>query len=286
MKKKSTLKQKAVSGRTLSLYLKEISNNPLISKEEERELGQRARHGDQDAIEKLVISNLRFVIKVAKKYLRPGINLQDLINEGNLGLIEAARRFDPNRNVRFISYAVWWIRQSILRYLLESRFALRIPPGGANILRKVSIILSRQNSITTERISRKALAQELSVPLSRLNNVLNAASIPLTFDKQTDENSDRALEDTLEQTLFPTAEKEIDTLSMRKQLGKSLNVLTEFERSVLSLRFGLNGDDPLTLKEIGVRLNRSRERIRQIETTALRKLRTSDKMRSLALYTG
>jgi len=266
------------------LYLKEISKIPLLTADEEKELGRRAQKGDKEALQKLTESNLRFVIKIAKKYRKSGLPFLDLINEGNLGLIEAARRFDPERKVRFTSYAVWWIRQAILHYLSQSSQAFRLSPKTANILYRVATTLAKRRGEDGENLSREALAKEIGVSLNELNSSLEATAGTYSLDHPIDDAGDLLLGDTLEQTVMPSAETTAVTKHLKQQIGDSLSSLSLMEQNVLRLRFGLEDDTPLTLKEIGDKMNLSRERIRQIEAQALNKLRRSSSASSLATY--
>src|SRR3990172_33083 len=189
LKEKATLKDKSLN-KAMRLYLKEISKIPLLTVEEERALGYRARLGDKEALQKLIESNLRFLIKIAKKYRKSGLPFLDLINEGNIGLIEAARRFDPERKVRFTSYAVWWIRQAILHYLSQASHVYRISPKTANILYRVATTLYKKRSEQNETPSREALALEIGVSLRELNASLEATAGTLSLDQPIDDAGD------------------------------------------------------------------------------------------------
>ncbi|PWT90641.1 MAG: RNA polymerase subunit sigma [Acidobacteria bacterium] len=284
MLREKTISRDKSLNRAMRLYLKEISKIPLLTADEEKELGRRAQHGDKEALQKMIESNLRFVIKIAKKYRKSGLPFLDLINEGNLGLIEAARRFDPERKVRFTSYAVWWIRQAILHYLSQSSQAFRLSPKTANILYRVATTLAKRRSEENETPSREALAAEIGVSLNELNSSLEATAGTYSLDHPIDDAGDLLLGDTLEQTVIPSAENTAVTKHLKRQIGTSLSMLSNMEQKVLRLRFGLDDDTPLTLKEIGDRMSLSRERIRQIEAQALNKLRRSSTAGSLATY--
>jgi len=268
----------------MRLYLKEISKIPLLTVEEERALGYRAQAGDKDALQKMIESNLRFVIKIAKKYRKSGLPFLDLINEGNVGLIEAARRFDPERKVRFTSYAVWWIRQAILHYLSQATQVYRLSPKTANILYRVATTLNKRRNEMTEFPSREVLAMEVGVSVKELNASLEATAGTLSLDHPIDENGDLTLGDALEQRIIPSAETSSATIFLKEKIQNSLGKLSTMEEKVLRLRFGLDDDNPLTLKQIGDRMSLSRERIRQIEAQALNKLRKSSSVNSLASY--
>jgi RNA polymerase primary sigma factor len=283
--KKNTSKQDKSLNRAMRLYLKEISKIPLLTAEEEKELGRRVQqHGDREALQKLIESNLRFVIKIAKKYRKSGLPFLDLINEGNIGLMEAARRFDPERGVRFTSYAVWWIRQAILHFLSQASQVFRVSPKTANILYRVATTLAKRKSEDNVTLSREDLAKEIGVTLNELNASLEAAAGTLSLDHPIDDSGDLVLGDTLEQHRIQSADIQTVNQHLKEQIGTSLGTLSNMEEKVLRLRFGLDSDDPMTLKEIGDRMHLSRERIRQIEAQALGKLRRSSGAPALASY--
>lgn len=283
--KKNTSKQDKSLNRAMRLYLKEISKIPLLTADEEKELGRRVQqHGDREALQKLIESNLRFVIKIAKKYRKSGLPFLDLINEGNIGLMEAARRFDPERGVRFTSYAVWWIRQAILHFLSQASQVFRVSPKTANILYRVATTLAKRKSEDNVTLSREDLAKEIGVTLNELNASLEAAAGTLSLDHPIDDSGDLVLGDTLEQHRIQSADIQTVNQHLKEQIGESLGSLSNMEEKVLRLRFGLDSDDPMTLKEIGDRMHLSRERIRQIEAQALGKLRRSSGAPALASY--
>lgn len=283
--KKNTTKQDKSLNRAMRLYLKEISKIPLLTADEEKELGRRVQqHGDREALQKLIESNLRFVIKIAKKYRKSGLPFLDLINEGNIGLMEAARRFDPERGVRFTSYAVWWIRQAILHFLSQASQVFRVSPKTANILYRVATTLAKRKSEDNVTLSREDLAKEIGVTLNELNASLEAAAGTLSLDHPIDDSGDLVLGDTLEQHRIQSADIQTVNQHLKEQIGESLGTLSNMEEKVLRLRFGLDTDDPMTLKEIGDRMHLSRERIRQIEAQALGKLRRSSVAPALASY--
>lgn len=285
MMQKTTMNSKDKNlNKAMRLYLKEISKIPLLTAEEEKALGYRAQAGDKDALQKMIESNLRFVIKIAKKYRKSGLPFLDLINEGNVGLIEAARRFDPERKVRFTSYAVWWIRQAILHYLSQASQVYRLSPKTANILYRVATTLSKRRSEQNENPSREVLAMEIGVSVKELNASLEATAGTLSLDHPIDENGDLTLGDALEQRTIPSAETSSATIFLKEQIERSLGKLSAMEEKVLRLRFGLDDDNPLTLKQIGDKMSLSRERIRQIEAQALNKLRKSSSVGSLHSY--
>jgi RNA polymerase primary sigma factor len=280
---KMTTKDRSLN-KAMRLYLKEISKIPLLTAEEEKALGHRAKAGDKDALQKMIESNLRFVIKIAKKYRPSGLPFLDLINEGNCGLIEAANRFDPDRGVRFTSYAVWWIRQAILHYLSRASHAFRISPKAANIAYRVAKVLSKNKADEIDPLSREKLAEEVGVSLNELNSSLDANAPTFSLDRPFDDAGELTLNDVLAQMTIPSAEQDVMAMFLKDKLNLSLESLSVMEEKILRLRFGLDDDTPLTLREIGLKLNLSRERIRQIEVQALRKLRDSLSDSSLSSY--
>lgn len=288
----------------INQYLKKVAKIPLLTPEEEKELAKRAKEGDQMAFRKLVESNLRFVINVAKQYIGYGLPLSELIAAGNHGLIEAAKRFDPERGVKFISYAVWWIRQAIMQALSQQTGAVRIPLKQAHVINRIGSIYSRlyrelEREPTPEEIAkeytRDVLAKELEKELERsptreeieerlkmegykitpqeVERCLQVCRVPLSLDAPVGENEDTFFVDFLSQHGTADVEERIITEVLEKEMSDMLDRLPEKERRVIELRFGLRGEEPRTLREIGDILNISRERVRQLETRALRKLR-------------
>ena len=274
----------AATSESLKKYLKEIAKFPRITVEEERRLGDLIRKGNQPALQKLVEANLRFVVSYAKRYRGCGLSFLDLINEGNIGLIEAAKRYDPKKNVKFITYAVWWIRQSVIHALSESSGAFRLPQKQANLLYRIG---KTQSSMTTELArlpTNEELASRMEVSVEEITNLLQVSDENISLSAIIDEEHDFRLSDKIEQTVIPSADKVLVRQAMRNQLRSALGELDAKEGRVIRLRFGLDGDEPRTLKEIGEMLNLSRERIRQIEVQALEKLRRSAKCQMLRGY--
>ncbi|PYT09381.1 MAG: hypothetical protein DMF49_02505 [Acidobacteria bacterium] len=274
----------AATSESLKKYLKEIAKFPRITVEEERRLGDLIRKGNQPALQKLVEANLRFVVSYAKRYRGCGLSFLDLINEGNIGLIEAAKRYDPKKNVKFITYAVWWIRQSVIHALSESSGAFRLPQKQANLLYRIG---KTQSSMTTELArlpTNEELASRMEVSVEEITNLLQVSDENISLSAIIDEEHDFRLSDKIEQTVIPSADKVLVRQAMRNQLRSALGELDAKEGRVIRLRFGLDGDEPRTLKEIGEMLNLSRERIRQIEVQALEKLRRSAKCQMLRVY--
>ncbi|HET6266984.1 MAG TPA: RNA polymerase sigma factor RpoD/SigA [Acidobacteriota bacterium] len=281
VKKVNKFKQ---SNREMRLYLKEISKIPILTPEEEKELGRRVQKGDHDALQKLVESNLRFVIKISKKYRGCGLPFLDLINEGNVGLIEAARRFDPERNVKFTSYAVWWIRQAILHSLTNMSHPLRLPAKISNMLYRISRTVAKKTAELKRKPTLQEIARETGITEHELNQMLEVSGEAASLHEPIDEQGDLVLGDLLEQTTIPSVEHSLLSQSLVHQVRAALEGLERNEEKVLRLRFGMDDDKPRTLKQIGDLMGLSRERIRQIEAKALEKLRTARRQTSLAGY--
>jgi RNA polymerase primary sigma factor len=269
---------------SLKKYLKEISRLPRVTAEEERELGRLIHKGDGKALRRLVEANLRFVVSYAKRYRGCGLSFLDLINEGNIGLIEAAKRYDPDKNVKFITYAVWWVRQAIIHALSDHSGAFRLPQKQANLLYRIG---KAQASMRTE-LQRVPTTEEVAVKVQvtpeEVANLLQVADPIVSISAMIDEEHEFHLSDKLEQDTIPSADFVLLRNSLRGLLRAALGELDEKEERVLRLRFGLDGAEPKTLKEIGELLNLSRERIRQIEAQALEKLHRSQKCQQLRGY--
>jgi len=272
---------------TLRRYLKEISRYPMLDHEEEVRLAGRIQEDDEEALRKLVESNLRFVVAYAKRYRNPNVPFLDLIHEGNLGLIQAAKKYDPfkqGQDVKFITYAVWWIRQAILHALAEHAGSFRLPQKQANMLYR----LERIRSVLAERFGRPPtdaeLSEELGISTDDIRVLTRASQASVSLNDPVTGEGDSELGDLLEQTVLPDTDERILHDSFLHALSDALADLPERERLVLELRFGLHDDRPSTLREIGDELGLSRERVRQIESRALNKLRRSHKTRSLAGY--
>ena len=282
MAMKSVMQSKENQSRqALRMYLKEISKIPLLTPEEEQDLGRRIQEGDDEALERLVESNLRFVVKVAKRYRRFGVSFLDLINEGNLGLIEAAKRFDPTRNVKFISYAVWWIRQSILAVLSNLGRPLRLPIKINAALYKVGISMANRQNELNQKPSLEEIADDVGITRDELVSILKVGGEGISLSQPLTGEREGTLEDFLVQTRIPSAEQEAVKGSVKKALHEVLGELGEREAQILRLRYGLDDDSSLTLQQIADRIGLSRERVRQIEEKALQKLRHNRKTISL-----
>lgn len=272
------LKQKQ-SKDTIALYLKEISYIPLLTRKEEKELGLRIQKGDETAVQKLVESNLRFVVKFAKRYRQCGLSFPDLINEGNLGLITAAKRFDPARNVRFISYAVWWIRQSIITALANMGRPFKLPLKINTALYRIRTSTSKYRNEWMKRPTLEEIAKDAGMNGDELLSVIGAAGKGISLSQPLFTDGEGGIEDVLFQSRIPSAEQSIIEGSVKKSLKGVLGDLKEREQEILRLRFGLDDEKALTLRQIGNRMGVSRERVRQIQEEALEKIRQGGKVR-------
>ena len=271
---------------SLDKYLQEIGKVDLITAEEEVELAQRIRAGDDKALEKLTNANLRFVVSVAKQYQNQGLTLPDLINEGNLGLIKAAKRFDETRGFKFISYAVWWIRQSILQALAEQSRVVRLPLnkiGTINKINKTYAILEQNNERPP---SPEEIAKELDMSITDVKESLKNAGRHLSMDAPLVEGEDSNLYDVLNYGESPNPDKQLLHESLQTEIERALETLTSREGDVIRLYFGLNDQQPLTLEEIGQIFSLTRERVRQIKEKGVRRLKHTNRSRILKNYLG
>ena len=289
IKKMSEVKQVIYSenqeSSSLSYYLNEISKIPLLTREEEESLATLAKNGDKKAKEKLIRANLRFVVTVAKKYRNRGIPLADLINEGNMGLITAIDKFEVERGFHFISYAVWWIRQAILKAICERSRTIRLPLNRANEL--VQIEKAKRFMETRDNIEPTAedIAKELSMDKDLVKHLLNVSkeTISLETPVYEDKKTSSCISDFITDEKFDTPEEEIEKQSLHDAINKVLNTLTEKEKQIIEYRYGLNGNKSMSLKQIGEKYDLTKERIRQMEKKALVRLRhssRSDKLRA------
>jgi len=269
---------------SLKKYLKEISRLPRITAEEERVLGRKIQKGDQKALRRLVEANLRFVVSYAKRYRGCGLSFLDLINEGNIGLIEAAKRYDAAKNVKFITYAVWWVRQAIIHALSDQSGAFRLPQKQANLLYRIGKAQSALRSELQRAPTAHEVAKRIEATVEEVTSLLQVADDNISLSAVIDEEHEFHLSDKLEQDTIPAADYVFLRQSLRRHVQQALGELDEKEEKVLRLRFGLDGSDPKTLKEIGEMMNLSRERIRQIEAQALDKLNRSQKCQQLRGY--
>jgi RNA polymerase primary sigma factor len=270
---------------SLDKYLQEIGREELISVEEEVELAQRIKKGDQEALEKLTRANLRFVVSVAKQYQNQGLSLPDLINEGNLGLIKAAEKFDETRGFKFISYAVWWIRQSILQALAEQSRIVRLPLNQVGSLNKINKALSKFEQENERMPSPEELAEILDIPREKISDTLRVSGRHVSVDAPFVEGEDNSLLDVLPNNDSPNADSGLVNESLNKEIERALSSLTERERDIVKYFFGI-GCQEMTLEEIGEKFNLTRERVRQIKEKAIRKLRNSARSKLLQTYLG
>lgn len=270
--------------RSLDLYLREIGETPLISAHEEVDLAKRIRDGDQIALEKLTKANLRFVVSVAKQYQNQGLSLADLINEGNIGLIKAAKRFDETRGFKFISYAVWWIRQAILQALAEQSRIVRLPLNRVGTLHKIGKISSSLEQEYGREPSPDEIARELELSTLEVSDTLKISNSHLSLDAPFSVSEDNSLMDVLEDEFQPAPDEALLVESLRVEIERALDSLNPREAEVVDLYFGLSSEKALTLEEIGARFGLTRERVRQIKEKAIRRLRHASRSRSLKAY--
>jgi len=271
---------------SLDKYLHEIGKLEMISAEEEVSLAQQIRLGDKHALEKLTKANLRFVVSVSKQYQNQGLSLPDLINEGNLGLIKAAQRFDETRGFKFISYAVWWIRQSILQALAEQSRIVRLPLnkiGVLNRVNKISTTLEQQLGRTPEA---EEIAEKMGLNPSDVKEILKNAGKHVSMDAPLVQDEENTMLDFLNHEDGPTPEKGLLYESLRKEIERVISTLTIREAAILRLYFGLEGKYPMTLEEIGERFELTRERVRQIKEKAIKRLKQTARSKILRTYLG
>ncbi len=270
---------------SLDKYLQEIGREELITVEEEVELAQRIKKGDQAALEKLTRANLRFVVSVAKQYQNQGLSLPDLINEGNLGLIKAAEKFDETRGFKFISYAVWWIRQSILQALAEQSRIVRLPLNQVGSLNKINKAYSKFEQEHERRPSAEELADQLEIPTEKVTDTLRVSGRHISVDAPFVEGEDNNLLDVLVNNDSPNADRALISESLAREIDRALSTLTERESDIVKLFFGI-GCQEMTLEEIGERFGLTRERVRQIKEKAIRRLRHTSRSKLLKTYLG
>ncbi len=267
-------------------YLQEISKISMINPEEETILAQKIKMGDQRALDKLVQSNLRFVVSVAKQYQHQGLSLSDLINEGNLGLIKAAQRFDETRGFKFISYAVWWIRQSILQAIAEQSRIVRLPLNQVGSLSRISKAFSKLEQEFEREPSYEEIAAITDIPIDKIADALRISGRHVSMDAPFVQGEENTLLDVIENVESPRADVQLINDSLRKEIERSLSTLSDREREVIKLFFGIGLGHGLTLEEIGAKFDLTRERVRQIKEKALRRLRHKNKSRILKSYLG
>ena len=271
---------------SLDKYLQEIGREELITAEEEVILAKKIKDGDQRALEKLTRANLRFVVSVAKQYQNQGLSLPDLINEGNLGLIKAARRFDETRGFKFISYAVWWIRQSILQALAEQSRIVRLPLNQVGSLNKINKAYSKLEQQFEREPSAEELAEILDLPIDKVSDTMKVSGRHVSMDAPFANGEESSLLDVLVNFDSPKADTGLMNESLSREIDRALSTLTERERDVVKLFFGIGLNHGLTLEEIGDKFDLTRERVRQIKEKAIRRLRHSSRSKLLQQYLG
>jgi RNA polymerase primary sigma factor len=271
---------------SLDKYLQEIGKVELISAEEEVELAQRIKQGDKVALEKLTKANLRFVVSVSKQYQNQALSLPDLINEGNLGLIKAAQRFDETRGFKFISYAVWWIRQSILQALAEQSRIVRLPLNKIGSINKINKAYAKLEQEYEREPNAEEIAEVLEITEAEVKESMKNAGRHISMDAPLIQDEDNTMYDVLKSEEAPTPETELLYESLRKEIDRAISTLTPREADVVRLYFGLNGSHPMTLEEIGEKFDLTRERVRQIKEKAIRRLKHTSRSKILKSYLG
>ena len=272
---------------SLEKYLQEIGKVDLLTPEEEVDLAKKIKQGDQVSLEKLTKANLRFVVSVAKQYQNQGLSLSDLINEGNLGLIKAAQRFDETRGFKFISYAVWWIRQSILQALAEQSRIVRLPLNKVGSLNKINKAFSLLEQEFEREPSSEELADILEIPTEEVETTLGVAARHVSMDAPFVEGEDNSLLDVLENGTTPSTDTALAYKeSLRKEINRSLSTLTDRQCDVIKLYFGIGVEHPMSLEDIGEKFGLTRERVRQIKDKAINKLRNTSRSKLLKNYLG
>jgi RNA polymerase primary sigma factor len=272
---------------SLEKYLQEIGKVDLLTPEEEVDLAQKIKDGDQEALEKLTKANLRFVVSVAKQYQNQGLSLSDLINEGNLGLIKAAQRFDETRGFKFISYAVWWIRQSILQALAEQSRIVRLPLNKVGSLNKINKAFSELEQEFEREPSADELAGLLEITTDEVETTLGVAARHVSVDAPFIDGEDNSLLDVLENNTTPDTDAGLEYReSLRREIERSLSTLSERQADVVKLYFGIGIEHPMSLEDIGDRFGLTRERVRQIKDKAINKLRSVNRSKLLKNYLG
>ena len=279
-------RQNSRENQSLDKYLQEIGEVHLLSPGEEIDLARRIKKGNQIALEKLTKANLRFVVSVAKQYQNQGLSLGDLINEGNLGLIKAAKRFDETRGFKFISYAVWWIRQSILQALAEQSRVVRLPLNRVGALNKIGKAFSSLEQEFEREPSATEIADELEMTPYEVSDTLKISGRHISMDAPFNQGEDNRLLDVIKNEHQPSPDHTLMNESLKIEIERALSSLTLREAEVVKLYFGLDREHPLTLEEIGEKFSLTRERVRQIKEKAIRRLRHTSRSRSLRTYLG
>ena len=270
---------------SLEKYLQEIGHQDLLTADEEVELAQQIKKGDRKALERLTKANLRFVVSVAKQYQNKGLSLPDLINEGNLGLIKAAERYDESRGFKFISYAVWWIRQSILQAIAEQSRIVRLPLNQVGSVNRIARELNKFEQENERKPSVEEMADRIDLPEEKIAEAMKINTHHVSMDAPFAEGEDNSLLDFLPNTDSPSTDNVLDQESLRTEIGRVLDVLNDREQKVIKAFFGI-GMQEMTLEEIGDKYNLTRERVRQIKEKAIRRLRYNTKSKTLKTYLG
>jgi RNA polymerase primary sigma factor len=269
----------------LDVYLHEINKTPLLTREQEQDLARKIRTGSQSALDQLVKANLRFVVSIAKQYANQGLSLEDLINEGNLGLIKAAHRFDEKRGYKFISYAVWWIRQAMLQALAEHSRIVRLPLNRAGTLYRIGKTSRQLDQELGRQPTPQEISKKLGISVEEVEETMKIANTHVSLDDPySNDKDDNALVDYLTDEDQESPDEGTYSNALTEDMEKALNTLTEREKLILTLYFGINGSDPLTLEDIGKKLKLTRERIRQIKEKAIQRLRHSTRAKYLKGY--
>lgn len=271
---------------SLDKYLHEIGKVDLLTAEEEVELARKVRNGDNHALEKLIKANLRFVVSVSKQYQNQGLSLPDLINEGNLGLIKAAKRFDETRGFKFISYAVWWIRQSILQALAEQARIVRLPLNKIGSINKINRALSELEQKYEREPSIDEIAKAIELAPEDIKDAMRSSGRHISMDAPLTEDEDGDMYEVLLSEESPSPDGNLLNDSLRKEIERALSSLTDREANIIKLYFGLNGKHPYTLEEIGEEFNLTRERVRQIKEKAIKRLKHTTRSKILKTYLG
>ena len=270
--------------KSLDKYLQDICSEELLTPEEEVQLAQRIKAGDQAALDKLTRANLRFVVSVAKQYQNQGLSLPDLINEGNVGLIKAAKRFDETRGFKFISYAVWWIRQSILQAIAENSRIVRLPANQLGALNKLKKEMSKLEQELERPPSEEELAERVDLPEDKIKSILGISGRHISIDAPLVADEDTNFVDVLPNEDTPPTDDALMKESLSLEIERSLATLTEYEREVIKMYFGIGMPHPLSLDEIAMKFNLTRERVRQIKEKGLKRLKNSSKSKHLMAY--
>ncbi len=270
--------------KSLDKYLQDICSEELLTPEQEVQLAQRIKQGDQAALERLTKANLRFVVSVAKQYQNQGLSLPDLINEGNVGLIKAAKRFDETRGFKFISYAVWWIRQSILQAIAENSRIVRLPSNQLGALNKLKKEISKLEQQLERPPSEEELAEMLDIPEDKIKAIMGISGRHVSIDAPLASDEDVNFVDVLPNEDTPPTDDKLMQESLSQEIERCLLTLTEIEREVIRMYFGIGQPHPLSLDEIAMKFNLTRERVRQIKEKGIKRLKTSSKSKHLKAY--